>query len=184
MPRGIPGSGKAALKNKTKSKAKSKTGAKRGAAAKKPGRKAVAKVRIRRPGDDPGQNTEAFGGGQTLHVGSDERKLIPIATGVIDYFPDALVEVARVSQIGNEKHNPGEPLHWSRGKGGNNSDELMRHFIERDKMDSDTTLHAAKVAWRALAYLQLAIEARRAKAASECRSKTKSKSSAESRKER
>lgn len=163
MPRGIPGSGKAALKTKTK-KPKAKT-AKRGAAAKKPGRKAVAKARIRRPGEDPGQNTEAFGGGSTLQVSSDERKQIPIATGVIDYFPDALVEVARVSRIGNDKHNPGEPLHWARGKGGNNADELMRHFVERGKMDSDTTLHSGKVAWRALAMLQLEIEARRAQEA-------------------
>ena len=44
----------------------------------------------------------------------NERKTYPMATGCLDYFPDALVAVARVSFVGNEQHNPGEPLHWDR----------------------------------------------------------------------
>lgn len=113
-------------------------------------------------GRRPDQGTEAFGGGSTLQVDSDARKEIPVATGVVDYFPDALVAVAVVSRKGNDKHNPGEPLHWARGKGGNNSDELMRHFVERGKLDDDGCRHSAKAAWRALALLQLEIEAARA----------------------
>jgi hypothetical protein len=82
-----------------------------------------------------------------------------VASGVIDYFPDALVAVAEVSWIGNEQHNPGTPLHWDRSKSGDEGDALMRHFIQRGTVDSDGVRHSAKVAWRALALLQKEIEA-------------------------
>lgn len=88
-----------------------------------------------------------------------ERKKIPIATGVIDYFPSALIEVARVSYAGNEQHNPGEPLHWARGKSMDQDDTIERHFLERGKIDKDGLRHSAKLAWRALALLQLELEA-------------------------
>lgn len=87
------------------------------------------------------------------------RKQYPIATGVIDYFPDALVEIANVSFIGNEQHNPGQPLHWDRSKSTDEADALMRHFVDRGKRDTDGLRHSAKVAWRALALLQKEIEA-------------------------
>lgn len=86
------------------------------------------------------------------------RKDVPLATGVIDYFPDALVAVAELSKIGNDKHNPGEPLHWSRGKSNDHPDCLMRHFVDRGKIDTDGVRHSVKVAWRALAILQLELE--------------------------
>jgi hypothetical protein len=90
-----------------------------------------------------------------------ERKTFPVASGVIDYFPDALVAVAEVSRVGNEQHNPGKPLFWDRSKSQDESDALMRHFLERYDVDTDGMLHAAKVAWRALAFLQKLIESRR-----------------------
>lgn len=86
------------------------------------------------------------------------RKNIPIATGCIDYFPDALVAVAELSKIGNDQHNPGQPLHWAREKSTDEADALMRHFIQRGTRDSDGVRHSAKVAWRALALLQKEIE--------------------------
>ena len=95
----------------------------------------------------------------SLPTDAKSRKTYPIGTGVIDYFPDALAEVARVSHIGNEQHNPGQPLHWDRSKSTDQADCLMRHFVERGKIDSDGTRHSAKLAWRALALLQLEIEA-------------------------
>jgi len=54
--------------------------------------------------------------GNLPHVpaGAAERKSVPICTGVLDYFPDALLAVAGVSKIGNDQHNPGQPLHWSK----------------------------------------------------------------------
>ena len=94
-----------------------------------------------------------------LPTDSKERKKFPIATGVLDYFPAALAEIARVSYQGNEQHNPGEPLHWARGKSADHADTIIRHFMERGGMDTDGMRHSAKLAWRALALLQLELEA-------------------------
>jgi len=87
-----------------------------------------------------------------------ERKTYPLTTGCLDYFPDALMEVAHVSFVGNEQHNPGLPLHWDRSKSKDEADALMRHLKDRGKIDSDGCRHTAKVAWRALALLQKEIE--------------------------
>lgn len=94
----------------------------------------------------------------TLPGESGERKRVPIATGVLDYFPLALAEVARTSLVANEQHHPGEPLHWERGKSTDHADCLIRHFVQRGTLDTDGLRHSAKVAWRALAMLQEEIE--------------------------
>ena len=101
----------------------------------------------------------------TPHLPTDAatRKKIPVFSGVVKYFPDALVAVAKVSQAGNDQHNPGQPLHWSRGKSDDHHDTLLRHLIDSGTIDSDGHRHSAKVAWRALAILQLEIEADAAK---------------------
>ena len=54
-----------------------------------------------------------------------ERKAHPIASGCLDYFPDALLAVAELSRIGNEQHNPGTPLHWDRSKSADEADALL-----------------------------------------------------------
>lgn len=87
-----------------------------------------------------------------------ERKRIPLYSGLVKYFPDALIEVSKVSFIGNEQHNPGEPLHWARGKSMDQEDTLLRHLFESGSIDSDGQRHSAKMAWRALAILQLELE--------------------------
>lgn len=87
------------------------------------------------------------------------RKGVPLATGVLDYFPLALIEVARVSKAGNDQHNPGQPLHWSKEKSADHADCILRHLIDRGTYDSDGMLHSAKVAWRALALLEIELEA-------------------------
>ena len=89
---------------------------------------------------------------------SKKRKDLPIARGVLDYFPDAIAAVAEVSRLGNEQHNPGEPLHWSREKSADHADCVARHLIERGTLDADGVRHSAKLAWRALALLQIEIE--------------------------
>jgi hypothetical protein len=94
-----------------------------------------------------------------LPIDSVERKKIPLASGVLDYFTSALIEVAKVSQAGNDQHNPGEPLHWARGKSMDHADTMMRHFIERGTLDKDGCRHSAKMVWRALAILQMEMEA-------------------------
>ena len=86
------------------------------------------------------------------------RKQTPVFTGVLNYFPDAIREVARVSYVGNQQHNPDKPLHWDRSKSGDELDALSRHLLEAGTIDTDGIRHSAKVAWRALANLQKEIE--------------------------
>lgn len=91
------------------------------------------------------------------------RKEVPIASGVMDYFPDALAAIARLSMKANARHNPGEPLHWSQGKSNDHDDAAMRHFLERGKIDAEWgESHTVEYAWRALARLQTEIQAERA----------------------
>jgi hypothetical protein len=80
-----------------------------------------------------------------------------MARGLIDYFPDALAEVSRVSYLGNEKHNPGQPMHHSRGKSNDHADCIIRHLVNRGGWDGNTRESAA-LAWRALALLQEELE--------------------------
>ena len=74
------------------------------------------------------------------------------------YFPDAIMEVSRVSLAGNKQHHPDKPLHWDRNKSTDELDALTRHLIDAGKIDSDGIRHSAKVAWRALANLQKELE--------------------------
>lgn len=87
-----------------------------------------------------------------------DRKERPIARGVLDYFPDAIMEVAHTSFIGNEQHNPGQPMHWAKEKSTDHADCIVRHLLERGTIDTDGVRHSAKVAWRALALLQIEID--------------------------
>jgi len=97
---------------------------------------------------------------QTLPEGSEDRKGVPLAEGCLDYFPAALAEVARVSKFGNDKHNPGEPMHHARGKSMDHANCIARHLVDRGLRDPDTgMLHTAELAWRALALLQEELEA-------------------------
>lgn len=98
---------------------------------------------------------------EILPAAPQERKKYPIGTGVISYFPDALAEVARVSWEGNCQHNPNEDLHWAKHKSQDEEDCMIRHFLQRFDDDTDGMMHAAKMAWRSLAFLQKLIEARR-----------------------
>ena len=88
-----------------------------------------------------------------------ERKERPVYSGVLRYFPLALLEVARCSYLGNEQHNPGAPLHWDRAKSTDEADALVRHLLDAGTFDTDGVRHTAKVAWRALALLQKELEA-------------------------
>lgn len=87
-----------------------------------------------------------------------DRKTVPLATGLFDYFPDALCAVAHCSHVANEQHNPGQPVHWNRDKSQDHDDCMLRHFRQRGTIDTDKVRHRTKVAWRALAALQIEIE--------------------------
>lgn len=92
---------------------------------------------------------------------SEERKTMPVHKGVMGYFPDALASVARVSFKGNQKHNPGEPLHWARHKSSDHGDCAARHLMTPNAVDPDSgEIELAHAAWRILAELQLAEEKR------------------------
>lgn len=86
------------------------------------------------------------------------RKESPIASGVLDYFPLALAAVANVSKVGNDQHNPGQVMHWARGKSSDHADCIIRHLADRGLLDTDGLSHSAKVAWRALALLEEELE--------------------------
>lgn len=88
------------------------------------------------------------------------RKGQPIATGVLAYFPDALKKVAECSVAGQKQHNVGEALYWDKNKSSDNADALVRHLADHyvNPVDDDGMLHLAKVAWRALATLQIYLD--------------------------
>ena len=91
---------------------------------------------------------------------SKTRKGIPLHRGLLAYFPSALASVAQVSRVCNDKHNPGQPIHWSKENSNDHQDALLRHLIDtasdpEARDPEDGTLLAAKVAWRALAQLQV-----------------------------
>lgn len=89
------------------------------------------------------------------------RKGQPLATGVLAYFPDALTKVSEVSQAGSDQHHPGKPLHWDRNKSMDHADCLLRHLRDHltgNPIDTDGQPHLGKVAWRALALLQVWLE--------------------------
>ena len=94
----------------------------------------------------------------TLPTDAAARKAAPIFSGCLSYFPLAMAEVARVSVTGNKQHALGQKLHFARDLSTDHGDCIIRHQMEFDKVDTDGHYHAAKVAWRALAQLQVLLE--------------------------
>lgn len=96
-------------------------------------------------------------------LSSAERKEYPITSGFLDYFPDATALVAHLSWAGNEKHNPGQPMHHARSKSTDQVDCIGRHLTERDGSDfielqdgrKIEIPHRVATAWRAMAELQI-----------------------------
>jgi hypothetical protein len=104
----------------------------------------------------------------TLPTDSAERKDVPVNSGVLKYAPAALAGVARISKIGNDRHNPGEPLHHARGKSNDHSDCIVRHTmdvndieanilrseeVDRSKIDA-LLVEVSQLCWRALMWSQ------------------------------
>ena len=81
---------------------------------------------------------------------AEERKMIPLYRGLLCYFPDALVEVAKQPVKGNLQHHPDSlDIWWDKSKSKDELDALLRHMLEGDW---------AAMAWRALAHLQRQLE--------------------------
>lgn len=93
---------------------------------------------------------------------SVQRKKAAVSRGFFAYFPDAIAMVAAHSVKQNDKHNPGEPVHWARGKSNDHEDCILRHSlsvaIDPSSTDEDNTYHIVARAWRAMAALQIWIE--------------------------
>lgn len=72
---------------------------------------------------------------------------------MLRYFPDALIEIAKVIQQGKLQH---KTTGWARDKSTDHEAAALRHLIDSqyENLDSDGVLHLAKFAWRALATLQ------------------------------
>lgn len=49
-------------------------------------------------------------------------------------------------------------MHWAREKSTDQIDCVARHLLEAGTIDDDGLLHTGKLAWRALAMLQLELE--------------------------
>lgn len=102
----------------------------------------------------------------TLPTDSATRKDYPVLSGCIKYFPAAIAGVANISKLGNDKHNPGQELHHSRGKSTDHGDCIIRHLIDTEDLlaaaakGSDKATQEAillevnQMVWRALAYSQ------------------------------
>lgn len=99
---------------------------------------------------------------QGLPTDNQARKDLPLWSFLMGYFPDAFVEVCKVAVAGNKQHNPGEPLHWARGKSTDQLNTAFRHLFDYGKgvkVDTDGVYHLAKAIWRLSAQLQLDVEA-------------------------
>lgn len=94
-----------------------------------------------------------------LPTDSKARKEYPMYSGLLQYFPAALAGVARHSKLGNDKHNPGEPLHHARGKSMDHEDCIVRHLVDLGALVAAGNEHsileeADAICWRALALSQ------------------------------
>jgi len=95
------------------------------------------------------------------HLTSEERKLHPVFSGFLKYFPKAAMAVSAHSLKANEKHNPGAPLHWDRSKSTDEMDALVRHIIDKAGgmiEDEDGLLVDVAIAWRGMANLEKVLE--------------------------
>lgn len=72
----------------------------------------------------------------TLPTDSQERKDVQLRAGCYNYFPGALMGVALWSKRGNDKHNPGEPLHHARGKSMDHEECIERHGTDLADLQS------------------------------------------------
>jgi Domain of unknown function (DUF5664) len=87
---------------------------------------------------------------------------LPVVQGFMQYFPRAIEAVTLVSKYGTTKYNKGRfPTSWKQVPDGFNryTDALGRHMVEEHKGNTycheSGLLHAAQVAWNAMARLEL-----------------------------
>lgn len=86
---------------------------------------------------------------------SARRKDQPVTEGFFKYCPAAIRLASEISRLGNDKHNPGEPLHHARDKSGDHLDCVGRHLLDADSVDGDSgIIEAVNAFWRLGMYIQ------------------------------
>ena len=86
-----------------------------------------------------------------LNDDAEARKGAPVDDVILGYFPNAIAEISRYAKFGNDKHNPGENLHWAFQKSTDHGNCLVRHQMRAAEIDpSSGFYHAIAVAMRAL----------------------------------
>lgn len=86
---------------------------------------------------------------------SARRKDQPVTEGFFKYCPAAIRLASEVSRLGNDKHNPGQPLHHARNKSGDHLDCAGRHLLDADSVDGDAgIIEAVNAFWRLGMYIQ------------------------------
>lgn len=98
-----------------------------------------------------------------LPADAAKRKAMPITTGLLHYFPRAAAYVSSISKVNNDKHNPGEAMRWSKEKSSDHLDCCARHLVDAGKRDDVGTRESGYLAWRALANLEIELEAAEAR---------------------
>lgn len=94
-----------------------------------------------------------------MRFDSAGRKTVPLYEVLFGYFPDAMVALAEHSYKGNQKHNPGEPLHHARTKSMDHENCIMRHLANHEGIDG-ADLECVALLWRAAALCQEHMERR------------------------
>lgn len=89
---------------------------------------------------------------------ANARNEYPMADGLLDYFPNALAEVSKLSYLATMQHHPDKPMHWDRSKSTDHRNKILRHLVDAGKRDNKGLRHSAMVAWRSLALLQEELE--------------------------
>lgn len=122
-----------------------------------------APIGTRRPLPDTLPHVEKSSDGVAL--GQPGAKLdagkAPVMTGFLHYFPNAVAAIALVSQAGiNKGYAAGSWMTVANGVD-RYGDAMVRHILHEEGCEYDTgpggtgVLHAAQVAWNALARLEL-----------------------------
>ena len=109
---------------------------------------------------DEGEPVEAVTDCDQIFPDDDKERLdYPVFSGLLDYFPHACAEVAKHSKIGNDQHNPGEPMHWATEKSIGKGNKIVRHLMDgwrtaHSALRQKTIRHFAAMCWRALELLE------------------------------
>lgn len=116
---------------------------------------------LREGGTVEGGDARAWGVGMRFTTGKS-----PVWQGFLNYFPDAIREVAKVSEFGAKKYDWNN---WQQLENGytNCTNSLARHLCNEAEKgpegldDESELLEAAHTAWNAMARLQFILKARK-----------------------